>query len=74
MPLLLDDLKFDGAGWDQLSLAAAPQVSVDKSRPLVVDFSVVTDDPGQWLELSFEVDGVPSPGSSTCRRRISPAC
>jgi len=58
-PLVLEDMKFGGAGWDELSLAVSPQVSVDKSRSLVVDFSVVTEDPEQWLTLSFMVDGYP---------------
>ena len=58
-PLLLDGLKFSGAGWDQLSLAVGQKASVEKSRPLVVDFSVVTEDPEQDLVLSFMVDGYP---------------
>lgn len=53
----LAGLKFGGSGWRQLSLAAAPTESIDKGRPLVFDFSVVTNDPGQWLDLSFDVDG-----------------
>ncbi|MBK7772408.1 MAG: T9SS type A sorting domain-containing protein [bacterium] len=58
-PLVLEDMRFGGASWDQLSLAVSPQVSVDKSRALVVDFSVVTEDPEQWLEFSLVVDGYP---------------
>lgn len=58
-PLKLDDLKLGGVGWDQLSLAVGPQASVDKSRPLVLDFSVVTNDPGQLLVLTCTVDGLP---------------
>ncbi|MBK7189394.1 MAG: T9SS type A sorting domain-containing protein [bacterium] len=57
-PLLLSDLMFTEQGaWDQISLAAGPQMSVDKARPTVVDFEVVTSDPSQLLELTFNVDG-----------------
>ncbi len=59
VPLVLDGMKVAGKGWAQISLAVSPQASVEKSRPVVVDFSVVTDDPAQWLELSFSVNGVP---------------
>ncbi len=57
IPTILGDLKFSGAGWQQRSLSAAPAVHFDKGKPLVFDFSVVTDDPEQWLDLTFDVDG-----------------
>jgi hypothetical protein len=59
VPLVLDDMRFAGKGWTEIAMAVSPQVSVEKGRPLVVDFSVVADDPAQWLELSFSVNGVP---------------
>ena len=48
-PLLLSDLMFTEQGaWDQISLAAGPQMSVDKARPTVVDFEVVTTSPPSY--------------------------
>jgi hypothetical protein len=59
-PLVLEDLMFlETGGWDQLTLASGPQMAVDKARPSVIDFEVVTSDPTQPLELTFTVDGFP---------------
>ena len=57
VPLQLDDLMFAEQGWDQLSLGVGPVLGVDKARPQVVDFEVVTQDPAQPLVLNFTVEG-----------------
>jgi hypothetical protein len=69
VPGILGKLAFAGSGWDLLSLSAAPETSVDKDRPLILDFSVVTVDPEKALEFTFEFDGVPM----TRRFDLSPA-
>lgn len=69
VPGILGKMGFSGPGWDQLSLSAAPDMSVDKDRPLTLDFSVVTVDPERSLEFTFEYDGVPM----TRRFDLSPA-
>jgi hypothetical protein len=56
-PLVLDDMMFMEDGWNQLLLDVGPQMTLDKARPQVVDFEVVTNDPGQPLVLSFTVEG-----------------
>jgi hypothetical protein len=69
VPAIVGNLKFAGTGWDQLSLAASAEQGVDKDRPLIFDFSVVTVDPEQPLELTFEFNGAPM----TRRFDLSPA-
>jgi hypothetical protein len=54
---VLGNFRFGGSSWNQLTLAVASEVSVDKGQPLVLDFSVVASDPEQWLDLTYEVDG-----------------
>ena len=69
VPATLGNLKFAGAGWDQLSLAVSAEAGVDKDRPLIFDFSVVTSDPAQALEFTFAFNGAPM----TKRFDLSPA-
>ncbi len=57
VPAQLGKFAFGGPGWSQLAIDAAPSVSIDKSRPLIIDFTVMAADPEQWLEFSFEMDG-----------------
>ncbi|MBK6899600.1 MAG: T9SS type A sorting domain-containing protein [bacterium] len=59
VPAQLGKFEFNGAGWREIAIDAAPAASIDKDRPLVIDFTVLTSAPDQWLEFTFEMDGEP---------------
>jgi hypothetical protein len=59
MSLVIDDLRFEEGKWDQVTLAAPPQLSLAKDASQLLDFTVVTSDPNEPLVLTCVIDGQP---------------
>ncbi len=55
----LTEFRLEGEGWRQLRLDVPAIASLAKGEELVVDFTALPTDPGQWLVVHFLWNGIP---------------